>query len=543
MTDRETWKHAAEQVPLVNPRQRQVLDLIVAGHTNQEIADRLDITLSGAKWHVSELLSLFGFFSREELAEFWAAKGSRRRFGLLSPLLQTRWMAPLFATLVCLAIAVPWLLLRTSVSETPPAVATTDEAESLLPPSLSVLSEQLPLPAKGPGGILAYLNAHGDLIAKPMPTGSATVIRHSNGLRTPKWSPSGDYLAVVEQGTLIVLNDKGTVTTLAEVDNDREWGWSPTQDLLAIFTADGMRLFDAPSGTTRVIRGQGSPLPEHAGAVIWSPDGTALLYQLSWSVGSPGREQTSELRIFDLPTGQDRLLVSEKTPPLGGTSPAGWSGDGRWVYFREAPTFSASGWVDGVPLMAMPANGGEKLNVGIMLAVDGLFVTGPGESAAFIDGGGRFAGESEKQLKVVNGATIGPTPGGDSDRWAAEAAWAPNGQELVVVEASAPTQPAAGGDAALAAYMGRKLWLRGPRGAKQLTSDSDFRDEHPLWASDGKTILFVRINEEGSASIWTLSPGSGQLSEMVDDLNTGARGVFGTYGWMEWNNLMDWWQP
>ncbi len=80
MTDREIWKHATDQLSLVNSRQRQVLDLIVAGHTNQEIADRLDITLSGAKWHVSELLSLFGFFSREELAEFWGARPSKRRF-------------------------------------------------------------------------------------------------------------------------------------------------------------------------------------------------------------------------------------------------------------------------------------------------------------------------------------------------------------------------------------------------------------------------------------------------------------------------------
>ena len=400
MTDREIWKHATDQLSLVNSRQRQVLDLIVAGHTNQEIADRMNITLSGAKWHVSELLSLFGFFSREELAEFWGEKGSRRRLGILPPVLKTRWMAPVFATLVCLAIAVPWLLFRTSVSETPPDTATTDEVESPLPPSLSVLSEQLSLPAKGPAGILAYLNTHGDLMAKPMPTGSATVVRHANGLRTPQWSPSGDYLAVVEQGTLIVLSNQGTATALAQVDNDHEWGWSPTQDLLAIFTAGGMQLFDAATGTTRIIRGQGSPLPEHAGAVIWSPDGTELLYQLSWSVGSPGREQTSELRIFDLPTGQDRLLVSEKTPPLGGTSPAGWSGDGRWVYFREAPTFSASGWVDGVPLMAMPADGGEKLSVGVMLAVDGLFVTGPGESAAFIDGGGRFAGSPRSNLRL-----------------------------------------------------------------------------------------------------------------------------------------------
>ena len=127
--------------------------------------------------------------------------------------------------------------------------------------------------------------------------------------------------------------------------------------------------------------------------------------------------------------------------------------------------------------------------------------------------------------------------------WAVEAAWAPSGTELAVVEAPAPPAPAAGGVPALAAYMERKLWLRGAFGAKQLTDDAAFRDEHPIWASDGKTILFVRIDETGSASIWTVSPSGGPTSRLADDLNPGERDVFGTYGWMEWDSLMDWWQP
>ena len=35
-------------------RQKQVLDLIVAGRTNGEIATELGMTLDGAKWNVSE---------------------------------------------------------------------------------------------------------------------------------------------------------------------------------------------------------------------------------------------------------------------------------------------------------------------------------------------------------------------------------------------------------------------------------------------------------------------------------------------------------
>lgn len=54
-------------------RQREVLRLLAKGHTNLEIAERLGISLDGAKWHVSELLNKFSVDSREELVECWTA--------------------------------------------------------------------------------------------------------------------------------------------------------------------------------------------------------------------------------------------------------------------------------------------------------------------------------------------------------------------------------------------------------------------------------------------------------------------------------------
>ena len=39
------------------PRQRQVLDLVAGGKSNTEIAEALSVSLAGAKWHVSEILS------------------------------------------------------------------------------------------------------------------------------------------------------------------------------------------------------------------------------------------------------------------------------------------------------------------------------------------------------------------------------------------------------------------------------------------------------------------------------------------------------
>ncbi len=52
-------------------RQREVAELVARGLTNAQIADELQITLDGVKWHVREILSKLGLNSRLEIAEWW----------------------------------------------------------------------------------------------------------------------------------------------------------------------------------------------------------------------------------------------------------------------------------------------------------------------------------------------------------------------------------------------------------------------------------------------------------------------------------------
>ena len=58
--------------PEWTPRQRQVLDLLARGYTNGQIAERLEITLDGAKFHVREILGKLGVDSREDAAALMA---------------------------------------------------------------------------------------------------------------------------------------------------------------------------------------------------------------------------------------------------------------------------------------------------------------------------------------------------------------------------------------------------------------------------------------------------------------------------------------
>ncbi|MEX1102817.1 MAG: redoxin domain-containing protein, partial [Dehalococcoidia bacterium] len=62
-----------------SPREREVLDLIVRGHTNGEIAEALGISFATAKWHVSELITKLGVASREEVADYWRHERAPRR--------------------------------------------------------------------------------------------------------------------------------------------------------------------------------------------------------------------------------------------------------------------------------------------------------------------------------------------------------------------------------------------------------------------------------------------------------------------------------
>lgn len=91
------------------PRQREVLDLLVKGCTNREIAERLGISLDGAKWHVSEIITRLGVESRDEAAEYWRHQnGLRMRFMRMASFVTSttmKWAAGAAAVVVVVAVS------------------------------------------------------------------------------------------------------------------------------------------------------------------------------------------------------------------------------------------------------------------------------------------------------------------------------------------------------------------------------------------------------------------------------------------------------
>jgi len=63
----ESGKLPLDQLPeLLSEQELRVLDLIVAGKTNQEIADELFISVGTAKWHVHNILQKLGVSNRSQ---------------------------------------------------------------------------------------------------------------------------------------------------------------------------------------------------------------------------------------------------------------------------------------------------------------------------------------------------------------------------------------------------------------------------------------------------------------------------------------------
>ncbi|MGB2694770.1 MAG: helix-turn-helix transcriptional regulator [Dehalococcoidia bacterium] len=114
---------------VLTPREWEVVSLLREGRSNEEIAGQLGISLAGAKYHVSEILSKLGVSSREDAAK-WRPAGSRRPpwAHVLAPV---GWMvlqakAPKLAAAASLAIVavvavgtgtLVWGLLRTSSAD------------------------------------------------------------------------------------------------------------------------------------------------------------------------------------------------------------------------------------------------------------------------------------------------------------------------------------------------------------------------------------------------------------------------------------------
>jgi DNA-binding CsgD family transcriptional regulator len=279
---------------LLTPREQEVLALLRAGLTNEQIASRLDVSPATAKYHVSEILSKLGVGTREEAAA-WAPEvegegWTWRRWALVG--LGT---ATVVGTMLVLGL-LAWGVFGTDEEEgdTVAAVSPSQTPEPLL--------ENVPLTAT---------SAPPSLIA-PSPDGA--------------W-PECPELTVEDLPDGLHLMDRGTceLSTLTDADNVMAPTWSPDGKWIAYLRLDA---FANPGASTEIMLaaadGSGvtqlTDTPELSeGSLVWSPDSKSIAFTTFEQTreivpGTPMNDLVDhhDLVVLDVDSGVTRLMLDDE---------------------------------------------------------------------------------------------------------------------------------------------------------------------------------------------------------------------------------------
>jgi dipeptidyl aminopeptidase/acylaminoacyl peptidase len=397
---------------------------------------------------------------------------------------------------------------------------------------------------QGGAQAVAYIQG-GDLWMKELATGETRQLSTGGNSTTPRWSPSGQWLAYLAGDQLGVVHRSGEGARPVEKDHPVvQFAWSPTSDTLAYSSRSGeLWVASVPDWAARRI--VSNPAGADGGGVrglAWSPDGEWIAYE--WQEGRTYQG------LWKIPAGggEPIELYDSDFPEKGEAIIAGWSGDARFIVFWQGDIVSASLLADGAPLYAVPAGGGTRAVLAETALVYSDFVAvqpAGGERVAVVAGGYRGAW-TNKTLYVVQPATGEKESLSSPGQVASSPAWSPDGQHVAFV-AMPDEGDLVGGEEARLGMQQRRIWM-GTAGSdsqpQQLTDDDAYRDEYPLWSADGSHILFVRINEQDQTSLWLLSPGEGTARPAVDEVGPlpgPAPGWWGYYGHVAWDDLFDWW--
>lgn len=395
---------------------------------------------------------------------------------------------------------------------------------------LEVRFEREPLPSAPFLGKVAYI-AGGDVWVVDLDTDQRTRLTRDGHNSRPRWSADGRWIAYQKDDQFWVI-DVGTGKEIPISETSvYEFAWSPVENRSAYLSpSDGLVIWRADRQSHQtLVESEGGDMLKH---IAWDPTGKWLAYEMEhteWSLRKVSLDGSS----FILYATYDRTQI----PHL-----AGWSVDGRWLLAWIGPA-SAMAKADGLPLCLIPATGGAPrcLEQKMLLHPDWLSWSSGGQ-LAFIAGGGRETWIN-KRLAVMDPDSLAVHWLVDNVEQAPiQPAFSPNGKYLVY--SAGPMTPAeaayARRDVALAQ---RRIWvIEIPSGQRrQLTNDDRFRDECPLWSSDGGHILFVRLGEAG-ASLWLMESDGNNLRQVVSEL-TPKPDPTGEYGYVNWRALWDWWQP
>ncbi|HSD83261.1 MAG TPA: hypothetical protein VLG46_05360, partial [Anaerolineae bacterium] len=408
------------------------------------------------------------------------------------------------------------------------------------------------LPSSIDLGQLAYVQG-GDIWIIPVLDETATPQRlTTDGYnREPRWSPSGKWLAyrkerpvtLIEPSTSaqgdglsalrrqvwVIQSDGNGEHPLNQGQSVDIFVWSPKGDRLAyttpgggldIINADGTELVTLITPDTSVALGE-----QQIGQIYWSPDGRSIAYE--WRIQPISRPTVSQgLRIIAVDGGEPQEIYNAGVPDKSEFALVGWSALGNEVLFVQDQSGPASGTspLSGGQIYAMRVGAQPASTTPRLIADDTVLpyadfvVPNPPvalwqdrEAIALVAGKDRSTW-TNKRIRSVGQFITG------DDLAAISPAWSPQGDRLAF--AAMPDRGELSSDE-LTALLPRRIYVANAVGDPQLrtlTRTNSYRDERPLWSSDGRYLLFARLDAKGHASLWVIPADGGVPRQAVDEL-------------------------
>ncbi|HEX3031322.1 MAG TPA: hypothetical protein VHS59_03655 [Bacillota bacterium] len=406
------------------------------------------------------------------------------------------------------------------------------------------------------GGKVAYVQ-QGQLFVRDIATNQSVQISAYRDVKYPSWSPNGKWLLFQRGRQLWVSGSDGALSRLVSGEAQSST-WIIGQDAICYSPGEGGLIQVSPKGGS--VRNLLKPEPGvEISRIMPSPDGRYLALEI-WGQTRGDSPLTQGIWKLELKSGHTTPVSQAKPSPgqILGSRPrlAGWSADGQTIFFWNASE-SASVTADGVPFSAVRLGQAQQEQQGLPpskeldirpepkgLVHGGWLRPGPkGQVSALITGTGRETWNN-KQLTLMNLETLQTSlvsqPGMSVNSFSFDfegkvLAFSAGREEKRFNDGGAGDF----GSKAQQVMADRHLYLSSLDGKNlsQLTRDSVYRDEYPVWNARNDHLLFARVDAKQNASLWTIGKDGSQLTQVVPHVS--PFDWFGYYGYVDWQQYFD----
>jgi DNA-binding CsgD family transcriptional regulator len=300
--------------------QRRVLEELLAGGSNAEIATRLGISADGVKWHLSQLLAEAELDDRQALAEWWSAQRLQPQPAFA--LLRRFWPAAT-AVVGIVAIAALVLLVQLPKTQHDDASGSSRGAASGPPSTANIAPPPTPTRAPVSGGALVFDTRDRSVRALP------------NLVYYRQWldSTAMTFVALGSESLPVVVSATGE--TLARVSDRSGLDWfyampGEGKILMARLVSGKLGIFDVATGREQQIGDFGPPPPGLPSGRVSAISVTGR--RIAFAEGSP---PGAEVEVYALDGSAQRVVYRARADEQAVF--LAWSPDGTRLVVQLAP--------------------------------------------------------------------------------------------------------------------------------------------------------------------------------------------------------------